>query len=113
MGGGPPKNPANFGGLTAEGSSAQEEPEDLISEVRLCALRGHLGVRSALQSEAFQDRPIVGWGSESGTQNGTWVLWNKDESKQLAQPPLDSFEPQVDALVPYDSGRVLALEMTK
>mmetsp|Transcript_44802 Transcript_44802/g.83684 ORF Transcript_44802/g.83684 Transcript_44802/m.83684 type:complete len:134 (-) Transcript_44802:202-603(-) len=33
----------------------QEEPEDLISEVRLCALRGHVGVRSALQSEAFQD----------------------------------------------------------
>ncbi|CAE7209632.1 unnamed protein product [Symbiodinium necroappetens] len=32
-----------------------EAPEDLISEVRLCALRGHLGVRSALQSEAFQD----------------------------------------------------------
>mmetsp|Transcript_10571 Transcript_10571/g.22540 ORF Transcript_10571/g.22540 Transcript_10571/m.22540 type:complete len:150 (-) Transcript_10571:178-627(-) len=31
-----------------------EAPEDLISEVRLCALRGHLGVRSALQSEAFQ-----------------------------------------------------------
>ncbi|CAJ1418464.1 unnamed protein product [Effrenium voratum] len=37
----------------------EEEPEDLISEVRLCALRGHLGVRSALQSEAFQDALIA------------------------------------------------------
>ena len=33
----------------------EEEPEDLISEVRLCALRGHTGVRAALQSEAFQE----------------------------------------------------------
>ena len=33
----------------------EEEQEDLISEVRLCALRGHTGVRAALQSEAFQD----------------------------------------------------------
>mmetsp|Transcript_16768 Transcript_16768/g.28605 ORF Transcript_16768/g.28605 Transcript_16768/m.28605 type:complete len:134 (+) Transcript_16768:43-444(+) len=33
----------------------EEDPEDLISEVRLCALRGHVGVRRALQNEAFQD----------------------------------------------------------
>lgn len=39
----------------------KEEPEeeDLISEVRLCALRGHVGVRSALQNEAFQDALIT------------------------------------------------------
>mmetsp|Transcript_51739 Transcript_51739/g.116437 ORF Transcript_51739/g.116437 Transcript_51739/m.116437 type:complete len:128 (+) Transcript_51739:103-486(+) len=32
-----------------------EEEEDLLSEVRLCALRGHQGVRSALRSERFCD----------------------------------------------------------
>ena len=36
--------------------SWQVEPEDLISEVRLCALRGHLGIRQSLQSERLQDR---------------------------------------------------------
>ena len=37
----------------------EEEQEDLISEVRLCALRGHTGVREALQSEAFQDALVA------------------------------------------------------
>ena len=37
----------------------EEEPEDLISEVRLCALRGHVGVRQALQNETFQDALIA------------------------------------------------------
>eukprot|EP00930_Biecheleria_cincta_P063713 TRINITY_DN49237_c0_g1_i1.p1 TRINITY_DN49237_c0_g1~~TRINITY_DN49237_c0_g1_i1.p1 ORF type:complete len:133 (-),score=30.73 TRINITY_DN49237_c0_g1_i1:59-457(-) len=39
-----------------------EEPEEddaLISEIRLCALRGHPGIRSALQSEAFQDALVA------------------------------------------------------
>ena len=36
-----------------------DEAEDLISEVRLCALRGHVGVRQALQSEAFQEALIA------------------------------------------------------
>eukprot|EP00405_Crypthecodinium_cohnii_P019696 CAMPEP_0206476948 /NCGR_PEP_ID=MMETSP0324_2-20121206/35047_1 /ASSEMBLY_ACC=CAM_ASM_000836 /TAXON_ID=2866 /ORGANISM="Crypthecodinium cohnii, Strain Seligo" /LENGTH=92 /DNA_ID=CAMNT_0053952731 /DNA_START=196 /DNA_END=474 /DNA_ORIENTATION=- len=30
-----------------------EEEPDIISEVRLCSLRGHQGVREALRTEAF------------------------------------------------------------
>ncbi|CAE8698593.1 unnamed protein product [Polarella glacialis] len=32
-----------------------DNEDNLISEVRLCALRGHTAVRQALRSEAFQD----------------------------------------------------------
>mmetsp|Transcript_62639 Transcript_62639/g.136014 ORF Transcript_62639/g.136014 Transcript_62639/m.136014 type:complete len:139 (-) Transcript_62639:24-440(-) len=32
-----------------------EEEEDLLSEVKLCALRGHAGVRDALQSDKFRE----------------------------------------------------------
>eukprot|EP00438_Fugacium_kawagutii_P022708 Skav203977 [mRNA] locus=scaffold94:712163:714569:- [translate_table: standard] len=39
--------------------SQDEDPEDLISEVRLCALRGHVGVRTALQSERFQEALVA------------------------------------------------------
>mmetsp|Transcript_83485 Transcript_83485/g.194108 ORF Transcript_83485/g.194108 Transcript_83485/m.194108 type:complete len:133 (-) Transcript_83485:184-582(-) len=31
----------------------EEEEEEVLTEVRLCALRGHQGVRSALRSERF------------------------------------------------------------
>mmetsp|Transcript_34163 Transcript_34163/g.94431 ORF Transcript_34163/g.94431 Transcript_34163/m.94431 type:complete len:130 (-) Transcript_34163:102-491(-) len=34
---------------------APEEEEDLLTEVRLCALRGHQGVRAALRSERFRE----------------------------------------------------------
>eukprot|EP00927_Polykrikos_kofoidii_P070020 TRINITY_DN65845_c0_g1_i1.p1 TRINITY_DN65845_c0_g1~~TRINITY_DN65845_c0_g1_i1.p1 ORF type:complete len:152 (+),score=26.88 TRINITY_DN65845_c0_g1_i1:13-468(+) len=33
----------------------EEEDDEVLSEVRLCALRGHSGVRKCLESEAFRD----------------------------------------------------------
>lgn len=46
----------------------EEEPEDLISEVRLCALRGHVGVRQALQNDA--------WHSQLAQKRG-WVTMSQ------------------------------------
>eukprot|EP00933_Yihiella_yeosuensis_P077442 TRINITY_DN87898_c0_g1_i1.p1 TRINITY_DN87898_c0_g1~~TRINITY_DN87898_c0_g1_i1.p1 ORF type:complete len:134 (-),score=20.85 TRINITY_DN87898_c0_g1_i1:37-438(-) len=48
-----PEPPEN--NIKRQRKEAEEQDEVLISEVRLCALRGHTGVRSALRSEAFQD----------------------------------------------------------
>merc|ERR1712217_955888 len=36
-----------------EDNVEEEEEEDLLSEVRLCGLRGHQGIREAIRSEKF------------------------------------------------------------